>query len=143
MTGSGCCDSLWGTVCQNEKLPLVLKADSGSRLMTGTLCLPPQASSFHFLPTLSFQSIGKKWGQASSLFFAGFHRQLGHCVCGRKVIPLSDPSLAVTSEKASGDVTEGGRGVLEVISSSHPGMVESNGSKGHLGLVALVMVGNQ
>lgn len=56
---------------------------------------------------------------------------------------LSDPSLAVTSEKASGDVTEGGRGVLEVISSSHPGMVESNGSKGHLGLVALVMVGNQ
>jgi len=29
----------------------------------------------------------KKWGQASFLFLAGLHRQLGHCVYGLKVIP--------------------------------------------------------
>lgn len=66
-------------------------------------------------------------------------------MCGREGHSLSDPSLAVTSEKGISrwDGAEGGRGVLEVISTSTPGMVESKGSKGHLGLEALVVVMNQ
>lgn len=125
-------------MCQNEMLPLVLKVDSGSRLTPGTLC-----PCIPFPPYIVIAVHRGKMGSGFLPFLCWVPQATGSLCVWPRIIPCPTHLWQLLQKKASGDGAEGGRGVLEVISTSPPGMVESKGSKGPLGLVALVVVMNQ